>query len=385
VTDASPVWFREHLLEELLPLWLRHAPSDSGLFRCRFDADWKASPDLSGTLTSQSRLIYNFSVGLRLTGEKRYEQALRAGAGFLLERFADPDEGGWHFSVDPRGRAVEEAKDSYGHAFMVFALAHAALATGDEGYAEQAREVWELIRTRFSDGRGGIWQRMSRDFVPRDEHKSQNPIMHLFEALLALAAVPGHQEALRDAEDVAGFVLRRLLRVDGSLPEFYDQDWRELPADRRGRIDIGHQFEWAFLLSRAAELGLDRNLLEPSRQLLATGMKLGFDAEAGGIFNAAAPDGSLLVGRKGWWQQCEAIRALMHHSIVRCREDLREPLRKSLEFFRTRFHDAVKGGWFPAPEGARHKGGPHKVDYHVVAMCEEALRLDRPSSGQADG
>ncbi|MHC4917425.1 MAG: AGE family epimerase/isomerase, partial [Planctomycetota bacterium] len=321
--DLDPGWFRTHLAEELLPLWIERAPTPSGLFNCRFDHRWAPLEGTAGTLVSQSRLIYNFCRGHELTGEGRYLDAVESGAAFLADRFRDPEMGGWFWSVEPDGRVADDMKESYGHAFAIFGLAHAAATTGREGFAASAGEVWEVIRTRFADGRGGIWRRTSRDFVPRDDHKTQNPIMHLFEALLALGDVPGHERAHRDALGVARFVLDRLVRPDeGVLPEFYDEDWRELPADRRGWISIGHQFEWAYLLSSAAERGLGDDLLEPAGRLLDSGLRLGLDIDGGGTFCDAAPDGTLLSRRKGWWEQCEMIRALLHFAALRGRGDL---------------------------------------------------------------
>ncbi len=205
--------------------------------------------------------------------------------------------------------------------------------------------------------------------------------MHLFEAMLALGDVPGRERARADALDVAEFVVGRLIRPgDGSLPELYDEEWNELPADRRGWINIGHQFEWAYLLSAAAERGLGDGLLEPAGRLLSAGLRLGLDAEEGGTFCDAAPDGSLLSRRKGWWEQCEMIRALLHFAALRGRQDLLEPAVKAVRFVRERFLDAEFGGWFAkvGPDcdpDAQDKGGPFKVDYHNVGMCAEAVRL----------
>jgi mannose-6-phosphate isomerase len=238
-----------------------------------------------------------------------------------------------------------------------------------------------VVRTRFADGRGGIWRRMSRDFIPRDARKTQNPIMHLFEALLALSEVPGREAVLGDAGEVAEFVLGRLVRgADGVLPEYYDENWRELPADGGGWVSIGHQFEWAFLLSRAVEKGLSEDLLAPAETMLANGMRLGYDRTEGGTFSSAAPDGRLLSRRKGWWEQSEMVRALLHFAVRRGRGDLRDPLLKSVELIRERFIDPEFGGWYPGvgpgcDPDAQNKGGPYKLDYHNVAMCAEALRL----------
>ncbi len=387
-------WFRSHLLDELLPLWIEKAPTDSGLFLPHFDRRWRSRGDTYGTLVSQSRLLYNFSVGWELTGEERYRQAVEGGAHFLIEKFRDREEGGWFWAVDGEGRVTDDMKDSYGHAFMIFGLAGAARCLEDAAPAEAAREVWEVIQDRFADGRGGIYRHMNRDFTPRDEPRSQNPIMHLFEALLALGDVPGRERAHKDAEKLAGFVLDRLLRKsDGILPEVYDAEWRALSAESGGRIDVGHQFEWAYLLSSAVERGLPAEWLAIAEKLLDTGLRLGYDPDEGGIFSPATPEGQVTASRKGWWEQCELVRALMHFAVLRGRENLWEPLLQTVKLLRERFLDPEHGGWYPEagpgldPEGLA-KGGPFKVDYHNVGMCAEAIRLAgmierRPPSSSA--
>jgi mannose-6-phosphate isomerase len=381
----DPGWFRTHLVEELLPLWIERAVVPDGPFLCRFDRRWRPGPETAGTLVSQGRLLYNFAQGWELTGEQRYLDAVRSGASFLLEKFRDTQQGGWFWSVDVAGQAADETKESYGHAFLVFGLTHAARASGEAVFADGAREGWDLYRQKFADGRGGFWRKMTRDFRPRDERKTQNPTMHLFEALLDLGDLPGCESVHADARAVADFVLGRLVRdSDGVLPEFYDEEWRELPADRGGWLSIGHQFEWAFLLSRAAERGLGDDLLVPAARMLEGGMRLGYDPREGGTFCDAAPDGTLLSRTKSWWEQCEMVRALLHFAALRGRDDLGEPLAKSVALIRERFIDAEHGGWYPAigpgcDPDAQHKGGTFKLDYHNAGMCAEAIRLaNRP-------
>ncbi len=386
-------WFRTHLVEELLPIWIDKAPTGSGLFLPHFDRRWRPGAETYGTLVSQSRLLYNFSVGWELTGEERYRKAVEDGARFLIDKFRDREKGGWFWAVDGEGRVADDMKDSYGHAFTIFGLGHAARCLNDPSLAGTAREVWSVIQERFADGRGGIYRHMDREFAPRDEPRSQNPIMHLFEALLALGDAPGQEAAHRDAQALGGFVLGRLLRkADGILPEVYDEEWRELSTENGGRIDVGHQFEWAFLLSSAVERGLPAEWLEIAEKLLDNGLRLGYDPDEGGIFSPATSEGQVTAGRKSWWPQCELVRTLMHFAVLRRRGDLWEPLAQTVRLLRERFLDPAYGGWYPEagpgldPEQL-HKGSPFKVDYHNVGMCAEAIRLaamiedrSRPSS-----
>ena len=75
-----------------------------------------------------------------------------------------------------------------------------------------------------------------------------NPMMHLFEAVQAWAAV-GEDRGWRVLADrIAQSAVAYLVNPDtGALVELADADWRALPdAD----VEPGHQFEWGWLLMR---------------------------------------------------------------------------------------------------------------------------------------
>jgi len=376
--DAA--WFRHVLTDLILPRWLEHAATGEGLFLPQLDSRWRPAEQRFGTVVSQTRLIYNFAEGYRLTGDARYLRAVRAGTDFLLQSFRDHTHDGFYHAVGPGGRVLEDGKDSYDHAFAVFALAHACDVTGEASYGQGLHDTWDVICRHFRDEHGGLIRNMSRDFQPRDNRRTQNPVMHLFEALLAAAKVD--PAMLAYAAETADFV-RGLLKPVGHcacLPEFYTLNWEELPASRKGMVSVGHQFEWAFLLSAAVEQGLPADLLEDAARLLDFGMRYGYDPTEGGTIVSTTSNGSALSSEKGWWEQCELVRALLHHVVRRGREDLWAHATQSIAFVKECFADERHGGWHgrPEPPGGHAqspKGNAHKVDYHVVAMCVEAIRL----------
>jgi len=216
--------------------------------------------------------------------------------------------------------------------------------------------------------------------------------MHLFEALLSLGTLEGMSLVLDEARETADFVLRRLVRKDdGLLPEWYLQDWSERLEDQGGQIDLGHAFEWAYLLSTSVERGLPEAYLSHAANFLEYGLRFGYDAQDGGIYRFASPGGKVLSQNKRWWPQCEAIRALMHFAILRGNDVLWNPLLKTIHFVQEHFVDGQYGGWYtfiepgasPVNQDAgTDKGGEWKVDYHVVGMCVEAIRLQKGLSEQ---
>lgn len=393
-------WFNMHLVDEILPHWLEAAVTPSGFFHVSLDRAWQRVEPAQATLVSQCRLLYDFSVGWRLTGDDHYRDAVAAGAEFLIRYFTDPEWRGWFFSVGPEGQVLDDKKDAYGHAFVIFGLAHAARALQDPKLLALARETLALVRAEFMDGYGGIVPTLSRQLVGSSNQRTQNPIMHLFEAHLAVleahqepwaedtlrAAVVGHsisspETVAASAREIGHFVHGFLsLPGSGRLPEMYDETWTELSRDRGGRIDLGHACEWAFLLSRATEMGLGEEWLPMAEALLAHGLEVG-EAPDGGLYSNEAPEGGLLRPDKGWWQQCEMLRALVHFAAWRGRDDLWPKLQRHLDFVRSEFLDPDYGGWYftPAvgglPPKNSAKGSVWKMDYHVVGMCEEALRV----------
>ena len=118
-------WFRQHAAVEVIPRWLAAVDRPDGLFLPRLDRDWRQKPDQVATVVSQGRLVYDFSQGWVLTGDERYLDAVRRGADCLIDRFRDHELGGWYWMVGPDGGVLDPSKDSYGHAFAVFGLAHA--------------------------------------------------------------------------------------------------------------------------------------------------------------------------------------------------------------------------------------------------------------------
>jgi mannose/cellobiose epimerase-like protein (N-acyl-D-glucosamine 2-epimerase family) len=387
-------WIERSLVRDALAHWVAVAPTESGFFRNALDRRWRPAEEQHATLVSQGRLLYVFAVGYEVTGQRAYLDALRKGAAFLAGRFRDGEHGGWFFGCGPDGRVLEDHKDSYGHAFAMFGLSHGARALGDRALEAAALETWEVVRTRLRDDAGGLKRRTSRDFRVASGTNSQNPIMHMFEAAQALHEATGSRAAFEAVAGLAEFLFDRLFdEAGGYVAELYDERWRPLDPDRGGYVNVGHQFELAFLVCRAVERGLSAAYLAKAHRLVDWGLKSGYDRGIGGIFSGCRYDGSVTHATKGWWEQAELLRALMHVAELHGRDDLWEPFEESLALVREHFMDAEYGGWFasydpaaPPEDRPTDKGSAWKVDYHVTGLYAEALRLlDRPENEQGCG
>ncbi len=374
-------WFRHGVLVHHLSKVLAAAPTPSGAFRTRFTRDWQPKAGNVVSATMQARVLYALAAGHDLTGDARYFAELRRGADFLLGALLDQDSGGSYEAVAFDGTVVKPHKRLYSQAFALFGLAHAYRVTHDRRYLDAALGIWKRVRFLVRDGGGGFVADTDRLFAQASATRDQNPIMHLFEALLALYDATADPQWLRDARDVSDFILTRLLREAPTgryIAEYHDAQWQRLPAAKGGYVDLGHQAEWAWLLSAGAERGLPAYYVDIGGKLLAFAVASGYDRERGGLFWRVDDTGAV-NRRKIWWVQSEFLRATMRYVIRHGRSDLRAPFEATLAFVRDEFLDEGNGGWYASPktECARSACGDEQPDvgYHIVAMHMEALAL----------
>lgn len=378
----DPQWHRVTLVDRLLVHWRNVAPTASGFMPTAVDRRWTAAPEQPGYLTDQARLVYSFIIGYEVTRDQRYLDAAQRGADFLLTRFRDPVHGGYFTRVSADGTVVYAAKNTYGHAFALLALSHMFRVTTNPRYRDAALLTWSEIDTWLRHPRGGFRGELPRDFSQAGQAQalgSQNPIMHLFEALLALHDATHDPVALAGAKGIAEFVVYRLLvgtpEGGAHIPEWYDADWKPLTTrDAGGYTDIGHQFEWSHLLRTAEQRGLVGVYAQIADRLLEFAVKTGYDEIDGGVFTRLYPDGTLDRG-KSYWQQCEALRAFLVAALPGGQSDMWRRYEQTLGLVRTQFIDGSHGGWYPK---ACERGGcsDGQVEpYHMTGLHHAALSL----------
>ncbi len=367
---------RAHLREDLLPRWLLAAGPD-GLLRCRLDRTWRPYGEPRATLVSQARLIYNFAVGWDVTDDPAYLDAVERASLFFIRHFMDRAQGGCHWAVGLNGAVLDDRKDAYGHAFALFGLAHAARVLRDDRMLAAAQQVREVVADHLTDAQGGLIPSATADWEPLADTRSQNPVMHWFEAQLALAEATMGRQGIREAGRTAQFVAGLLIAGKGPLPEVYDARWVPLPEAAGGRYDLGHHLEWAWLFCRGFQQGLDDTWLPHAHHLADLGLRMGWDEEQPGLFSPARPDGSIVSRGKSRWEQCETARAMLRLGLAHNRPDLLDSFCRVIDSFRSRFLDPDHGGWYDRVEADgsvpnTDKGSEWKVDYHVVGLCREA-------------
>lgn len=236
--------------ETMLPFWSTEGfATEQEMFHERLDFSGRPIGEVPHRAMVQARQIFVFSHAARLGlfpgGADPAMKALRT----LLRHFCDDGDmrNGACFSISSSGERISAARDSYTHAFILFALASAHRLTGDAKLRRAIDDAVAFVDRSLTDVRHfGLYDRQPEP----SRRKSQNPLMHLLEAYLALhEALPEGPFLDRAAAIVEHFRTRLFQSGPGVVLEHYDGDWSALEHEPEGQFfEPGHQFEWAWLL-----------------------------------------------------------------------------------------------------------------------------------------
>jgi len=375
--------------ESLAGSWLVHAATPNGFQKTVFDGSWRElSENDTVDLTSQARLVYLYAAAFDFSSEPRYHKAMVNAADFMLRHMQGVTEAGWVKRVSSSWVVIDNSIDPYGYSFVVFSLSHAYRVSGDERYLERALQTW----------RSGVWPglKAAREWPSSGElalkkaqgNWSQNPYMHLFEALLALHEVSHSVEVWADIVAMAKLLDGKLLQSCGCLPEWFaTPNYTPLHGDQT-QVYLGHQVEWAYLLDRAVHQGLDSRYRQTANKLLTFAIRYGVNQghethrQRGGLHAKADLSGELIDNAYWWWAQAELLRATLHFSKHHGRRELRDVYADNHVFSRLHFIDLQRGSWTNESQFFSEKSPSQLrqvIGYHWMAFYQEALNQDARS------
>ena len=288
--------------------------------------------------------------------------AERAAALFrsLQSHFHDAEHGGWFYSIDPHGAPLDQRKDLYTHAFIIFACAHYWAKVREPLVESVLNAALQVVLEQFSTGNGLYEASLEQDWSSLGSGPLQNPLMHLAEAFLATLSV-------REDPTVQGALLAL---TDAMQQHFIEPVHNVMLEKPRGAVDNwfepGHQFEWLFLLASSPLLrgtalhgSLDR--------AFGFAEQVGVDPQTGAVCGMLAPDGTLRDGTQRIWAQAEYLRALT------LRPEGAERVQRQLLALQQRF--LYTGGWYECRDGqgnVSREDMPSTTPYHL-ATCYSGL------------
>ncbi|GAA0868191.1 mannose-1-phosphate guanylyltransferase/mannose-6-phosphate isomerase [Brevundimonas basaltis] len=285
-----------------LPLWATTGVAGDGGFYEAIDRTGAPVGDFRRARV-QARQAYVYSAAGQAGWAGPWRRLVTEG----LERFETTNrrpDGLYRTRVSVRGEVLNDTASLYDQAFVLLAMAAAASAGIEPGLmgsrAQALREALEGLAHP-----GGGWREDA-------SHPHQaNAHMHLLEACLAWEAIEPGGAWAGMADTIVGLAERAFIDPDGGfLREFFDADWRPAAGEAGRLVEPGHQFEWAWLLTRWGRARSDDWSAGAARRLYDAGLR-GINSARGVAVDEMDDGLAVRSGRARLWPQTERLKAAL--------------------------------------------------------------------------
>ena len=368
---------RSWLVEEALPRWgARGFDVERGMFAEGLDG--AGEPLWQPTrFRVQSRQIYVFSHAALLGWYEGGELAERC-ARFGMRHF-DDGAGNQLFSLNADGSPADSSVCCYEYAFALLAECWLYRLSGEPRWQQQAESRYQAIVQLFADpvygGFHSSW--------PAGSLRSQNPHMHLFEALLVAAESFDDPRWQVRAHQLYQLFRQRFLEP-ALLREFFDE--RLLPVHPDSHlIDPGHHYEWCWLLARyralaqgwacgPSEREIDEGIAILNRFATAHG-----HGPTGLVMDELTDDGLPHRVTSRLWCQTEHLKALLaayeRQGDAEIARQIGEVVRRIFHYYLT---PALPGQWVDQVDVTGQPlttHAPASTFYHLFVAFSELARV----------
>lgn len=379
------------LTDDILPFWIYRMQDPHGGFYGRMDGKGNLEEDAVKGAILNARILWTFASAYRVCGKKEYlDMALRA-KGYILKYFIDHEYGGVYWSLTSKGEPHDTHKQFYALSFVIYGMSELYRANGDKEALDCAIQLFHCIEEHSRDSvKAGYIEATARDWQPiadmrlsdkdQNDAKTMNTHLHILEAYTSLYRVWKDEALAASLEDLVRIFLDRILRPDGHLGLFFDEDWNSTS----GMFSYGHDIEASWLLCEAAEVLGREELLKEVRErstVIAQAALEGYDEMTGMIYEYDPSSGHKDTDRH-WWVQAEAVVGFYNQFQITGEEHWREKAILTWAFIH-KYLLAPSGEWYwsvvPAegndfrPNTVDDRAGFWKCPYHNGRMCMEVM------------
>ncbi|MCQ2170091.1 MAG: AGE family epimerase/isomerase [Bacteroidales bacterium] len=378
------------LQQNILPFWQTRMPDKAGGFIGRIDGQGNACPNAEKGAILNARILWTFSSAWRILRVPEYLDTAKRAYNYISEHFIDREYGGAFWSVNADGSPKDTKKQFYAIAFIIYALAEFHRSCGDEAALQLAVELFRSIESHSLDSIGeGYIEACTRDWGTIDDMrlsekdqndaKTMNTHLHILEAYTGLYRVwktPESEQALRR---VTGIFLDRIVRPDGHLGLFFDENWNSTSS----MVSYGHDIEASWLLCEAAAVLGDNELETVVREVsgrIAQASMEGFTAD-GGMEYEYDPSSGVRHSSRDWWVQAETVVGCINRYGLTGDRLWMERARAQWNFI-VKHIICPDGEWYWSalpvdggfvPNTTDDRAGFWKCPYHNGRMCMEII------------
>ncbi len=381
---------RKELTENILPFWMNEMPDSEGGFIGRIDGNGVHFPDAEKGAILNARILWTFSSAWRILHDGRYREIADRAFGYISKHFIDRESGGVFWSLNPEGTPKDTKKQFYAIAFTIYALAEYYRAGGDKAALDEAVGLFRSIEEHSLDKEHegyleactrtwGVIEDMRLSDKDLNDAKTMNTHLHILEAYTGLYRV-WKDNALADAlKNTINLFLKRIIRADGHLGLFFDEEWKSDST----MVSYGHDIEASWLLCEAADVLGDGELASKVRKVsgdIAAASLEGFSMNSGMEYEADEPAGYRNRSRD-WWVQAETVVGCINQYQLTGDAIWKERALAEWEFIK-RHLICPEGEWYWSalpdgngfkPDTINDRAGFWKCPYHNGRMCMELM------------
>lgn len=378
---------RAELERDILPFWEQRMQDGRGGFYGRIDGQGRLVPDAPKGAILNARILWTFAAAYRSLGDPACADVARNAFIQIRDRFYDPVFGGVWWSLDAEGRPLDTKKQFYAIAFAIYGLAEYYRAVGEQEALDLAVRLYRDIEAHSRDTvRSGYLEAAQRDWATiadmrlsekdRNDAKTMNTHLHILEGYTALYRVWPDERLRRSLTELVSLFLEQIVRPDGHLGLFFDEDWRS----QSETVSFGHDIEASWLLWETAEVLGDPELMKPVRACsmrLAEAAAEGLQGDGSMIYESDPATGFMDADRH-WWVQAETVVGCLNQWQLRGDPAWLERASACWDYIREHLR-CPDGEWYwsfradGTPNTDDDRAGFWKCPYHNGRMCLEVL------------
>ena len=374
--------YRDGLLNDTLPFWLRHSVD-------REHGGFMTSLNRDGTVIDTDKCVWQQGRFTWLLGElynnveprEEWLEAARLGAGFLDEHCFDPSDGRMWFHVTRDGRPIRKRRYAFSESFAAIAYGELAQATGDDRFAEKARQTFQ----RFLDHSRNPQGVEPKFTETRPTRGIGFPMITIATAqeLRESIALPDADRLIDDSiDDIRRYHLKEDIRCvmetvspNGDIIDHFD-----------GRtLNPGHAIEAAWFIMREGRHRSDPELVQTGCRMLDWMWERGWDSTYGGMLYFVdvneLPVQEYWHDMKFWWPQNETVIATLYAWVLTKDSKYLDRHRQIHDWAHQHFPDPEYGEWYgylhrDGRVSSELKGNMWKGPFHLPRMqlvCRQLL------------
>ncbi|WP_274604077.1 MULTISPECIES: AGE family epimerase/isomerase [unclassified Rhizobium] len=367
---------RRWLDESALPIWWEvGAAKPSGGFHERIGQDGTPMLGDDRRARVQPRQAYCYAAAGQNGWTGSWQIAVDQGLSWF-DKVYRLENGLYGNLADASGKLIDPTFDFYNQAFALFAASQTAMAFPDRRDAMRTRALalLDVLQTDYAHPVAGF-----EEANPPVEPLCSNPHMHFFEAMLAWEQVDPDGQWHKLADETAKLAMEKFIDAkSGGLREFFDHDWNPMPGEKGRIMEPGHQFEWAWLLTRWGSLRNHDEAIAKAKRMFEIGETYGICARRKVAIMSLYDDFTVQDSLARLWPQTEWLKSALRLASISHGEERQRYLASALKAIGALqpFLDTpVPGLWFDKwPENAPilDEPAPASTFYHIVCAIYEA-------------